>query len=497
MRIDSGSVRGKVDPSGYREFTGIPYAAPPVAELRWHAPTAPASWEGVRPADAPGPRCPQPAGWGEESGSTTEDCLTLNVWAPADAVTDLPVLVWIHGGSLLTGGGGEYGAQKFMTGPEGPMIVVTINYRLGTLGFLADKAFEDTNGDVGNYGFQDQQFALKWVQRNIAAFGGDPAKVTIAGESSGSNSVCTHLAAPASAGLFRGAIMQSGACLPWQPKQDAESAADAAATALGCGEPATVAACLRSLDTSAILAAQTGNPTGTVGTPFLPRSPLQALKAGALAKVPVITGANHDETALFSWLAYGRPGGPTLTADRYPQALTEITRDSDFPIDEDRTAAVTAEYPAERYPQPIMALTRAASDQAACIVRGQTPELAGNGPTFGYEFADPTPPGPPSTFPLGAFHASELFYMWQMSTPLSDSAPTPAQHDLADQLVRYWTRFVVTGNPNPAGLPPMPGYTSADSQLMSFKPDATGPISTAAFDADHRCGFWKTITAQP
>ncbi|WP_405163883.1 carboxylesterase family protein [Nocardia sp. NBC_01499] len=503
--LDSGAVRGRVDPAGYREFAGIPYAAAPTGALRWHAPTAPASWGGVREATTPGAMCPQAAGPGTP-GSMTEDCLNLNVWTPAGSHTDLPVLVWIHGGSLISGAGSDYGPQKFLTGTEGPMIVVTINYRLGTLGFLADKSLKDTNGDVGNYGFQDQQFALKWVQRNITAFGGDPAKVTIAGESSGSNSVCTHLAAPGSAGLFRAAIMQSGACVPWQSERDAETAATTTATGLGCPDPATTATCLRELPVSAILTAQaqqtnglTGIPfLGTVGTPFLPRSPEQGLKDGALAHVPVITGANHDESALFAWLIYGMPGTPTLTADRYPQALTEISQASDFPLREDQTAAITAEYPLDRYPQPVIAATRALSDQATCAIGDQAAQLAAHAPTYSYEFADPTPPAPPSTFPLGAYHASELPYLWQMSAPFGDPAMmTAAQHSLTDQLVRYWTRFVLTGTPDPSGLPAMPAYTSTNPHLMSFKPDATGPVSATAFDTDHHCGFWKTLTAQP
>ncbi|PXX63852.1 carboxylesterase type B [Nocardia tenerifensis] len=505
VSLDTGAVRGRVDPAGYREYAGIPYAAAPVGALRWHAPTAAASWDGVREATTPGAMCPQGASLAAPQ-AMTEDCLNLNVWTPAGSHTDLPVLVWIHGGSLISGAGSDYGPQKFLTGTEGPIVVVTINYRLGTLGFLADKSLEDTDGDVGNYGFQDQQFALKWVQRNIAAFGGDPAKVTIAGESSGSNSVCTHLAAPGSAGLFRAAIMQSGACLPWQTRHGAETAAATTATGLGCADPATTATCLRGLPVSAILAAQaqqtngiTGIPfLGTVGTPFMPRSPEQGLKDGALAHVPVITGTNHDESALFAWLIYGTPGAPTLTADRYPQALTEISQAHDFPLRDNHTAAVTAEYPLDRYPQPVIAATRALSDQATCAIGYQAPQLAAHAPTYSYEFADPAPPAPPSTFPLGAYHASELSYLWQMSPALGDPATmTPAQRRLSDELVRYWTRFVLTGTPDPAGLPAMPAHTGTNPNLMSFKPDTTGPISASAFDTDHHCGFWRTVTAQP
>ena len=231
-------MRGVVA-ADHRLFAGIPYAAPPVGPLRWQ-PTRnrAAPWPGVRDATGFGPRCMQDLGGDLELGrQTDEDCLSLNVWTPrADSQQPRPVMVWIHGGAFINGSGGIYDARRLAA--RGDIVVVTINYRLGALGFLAHPAL-GAPGQVGNYGLADQQAALRWVRDNIAAFGGDPGKVTIAGESAGGMSVCDHLVAPGSRGLFRAAIIQSGPCQAQVALPDAQNAlsVDYAADA-GCADPA-------------------------------------------------------------------------------------------------------------------------------------------------------------------------------------------------------------------------------------------------------------------
>src|SRR6478735_3104800 len=209
VQTATGTVRGQVEWE-HRLFAGIPYAAPPVGPLRFRPPAPPLAWKGIRDATKPGPRCIQDPSADPEFGKQSdEDCLNLNVWTPTMTGPPRSVMVWIHGGSFTGGSGKIYDARWLVT--RGDVIVVTINYRLGTLGFLADPTLGPP-GDVGNYGLQDQQAALRWVRDNIAEFGGDPEKVTVAGESAGGMSVCDHLVAPDSKGLFRAAIIQSAPC---------------------------------------------------------------------------------------------------------------------------------------------------------------------------------------------------------------------------------------------------------------------------------------------
>ncbi|MFE3027633.1 carboxylesterase family protein, partial [Nocardia tengchongensis] len=212
VTIDSGALHGVMAQS-YRLFNGIPYAAPPVGDLRWRPPAPVAPWSGVREARDSSPNCAQPTGLGGLR-TTVEDCLYLNVWTPRTLPADghpLPVMVWIHGGSLQTGSGSMYGAAPLVSQPDGDAIIVTVNYRLGLFGFLAASALDDGSGS-GDYGLMDQQAALRWVNRNIAAFGGDPSHVTLDGESAGGLSICTHMATPSSKGLFQAAMLQSGLC---------------------------------------------------------------------------------------------------------------------------------------------------------------------------------------------------------------------------------------------------------------------------------------------
>jgi para-nitrobenzyl esterase len=248
----NGPVRGLAN-GAVNEFLGIPYAAPPVGALRWQPPQPPANWPGVRDATQFASHCPQPPGpFGQ--GSTSEDCLHLNVFTPSHrrAGSHFPVMVWIHGGALVTGESNDYDPTTLAA--DG-VTVVTINYRLGALGFLAHPALADASGQSGDYGLMDQQAALRWVRRNIANFGGNPHNVTVFGESAGGLSTLSQVASPRARGLFEKAIVESGSYnLTQASLATAEAAGESFATRAGCASQ--TAACLRNLPVSAILASQ-------------------------------------------------------------------------------------------------------------------------------------------------------------------------------------------------------------------------------------------------
>jgi para-nitrobenzyl esterase len=308
---DAGPVRGTVT-GRYRLFQGIPYAAPPKGALRWAPPQPVRPWSKLRDATTPGSMCPQQPSSYADVASLEEDCLFLNVTTPHSATParPRPVLVWIHGD-------GAIGAGSFFDGRPlalaGDVVVVTINYRLGIFGTFGYPGLADS----GTFGLQDQQAALRWVQRNAAAFGGDPGNVTLFGESYGGLSTSAHLVAPSSGGLFQRAIIQSGfalmdlpagAMFPGVPAIDwfgwtsaAEVAALGAAVApqLGCADPATALACLRRVPVKDLLAHAQGFQAYAFGNRILPEVPARALQAGRFHRVPVVSGATRDEHRLF------------------------------------------------------------------------------------------------------------------------------------------------------------------------------------------------------
>ena len=293
---ESGAVRG-ASAGGVDSFLGIPYAAPPVGDLRFADPRPARRWHGVRDATAYGNRCPAAAS-SNGPRSETEDCLFVNVQRPARARAGakLPVLVFIHGGGLNNGSSNQHDMTKIVR--ETGVIGVTMNYRLGVFGFLGLPGLTGEAGDSGNYGFADQQAALRWVRRNVAAFGGDPRRVTIDGESAGGWSVCGHLVSPGSRGLFAGAMIQSGSCAS-RTLAGTEAAGTTYAAAAGCADPATAAACLRALPAGRLLDAAPFQPQLTSGTRMLPLAPGEAVRTGRFARVPVVNGATLDEGRTF------------------------------------------------------------------------------------------------------------------------------------------------------------------------------------------------------
>ncbi len=490
VRTKTGVVRGLVG-SNYQLFQGVPYAAAPVGPLRWQPPQPAPPWPGMRDASKPGLRCIQDTSQDPDFGRLTgEDCLSLNVWSPAGAAGK-PVMVWIHGGAFINGSSDLYDARALAT--KGDIVVVTVNYRLGALGFLAHPALGE-QGEVGNYGLQDQQAALRWVHDNIAGFGGDPAKVTIAGESAGGMSVCDHLVAPESAGLFRAAIIQSGPCQAQAPVASAEQSSLRYARSVGCPDAATAATCLRALPPSALekppwyfhigADALTGPVTGT---PTLPVDPVAAFASGNAARVPVLIGTNHDEFTLFTAIQYLRQGRLPSAAD-YPKELADT-----FGAD---GAAVAERYPLSRYGGNVsQAYSAAVTDGVfACLADRMAGALAGEAPVYAYEFNDPDAPAPETLrqvpFKVGASHSLELRYLFDVGgAPPLDGA----QQQLSEQMISYWGQFVSTGVPGLAGAPVWPQVDdhAPARQTMSFEPTGSRLITT--FGEDHQCGFWAGL----
>ena len=324
------------------EFLGVPYAAPPVGRLRWRAPHPAAHWKGVRSARQFGAHCPQ-GGGAFGVASTTENCLFLNVYTPSHIKAARPVMVWIHGGALVNGESNDYNPAKLV---KDGTIVVTINYRLGALGFLAHPALASrTGGPSGNYGLMDQQAALRWVQRNIRNFGGNPRNVTIFGESAGGLSVLSQIASPTARGLFAKAIIESGSYDLFQaPLASAETSGEAFATKVGCASQ--TAACLREVPVKTILADQNnGGYTPDVDGKVLTQSIGPALNSGKFNRVPVINGTNHDEWRLF--VAITLLEGGSVTAANYLSMI-----ESTVGASPDEGRADCGRVPAEQLLQP-------------------------------------------------------------------------------------------------------------------------------------------------
>jgi len=476
-----GQVAGTID-----EFLGVPYAAPPVGRLRWGPPQPAAHWAGVRAATQFGPHCPQ---YGSKFGigSMSENCLFLNVYAPAGsslAGRALPVLVWIHGGDLTAGESDDYNPAGLV---RDGTVVVTVNYRLGALGFLAHPALAARpGGPAGDYGLMDQQAALRWVQRDIRGFGGDPGNVTIAGESAGGLSVLAQLVSPAARGLFAKAIVESGAYSLLLPSLSAaESSGEAFAAKAGCA--GQTAACLRGLPVTTIL-----NNQGAVGMnvdgAVLPQSIGTALASGDFTHVPVINGTNHDEWRLF--IAIFRPLTGPVTAANYQSMIA-----STVSVSPAEAAVVATHYPLSSFASPDEALGAVGTDAIfACPALTIDQELARFAPTFAYEFNDAHAPErflpPISGFSYGAAHASEIQYLFQLNVTTYPGLFTSGQQQLAASMQRYWTTFARLGVASAPGQPAWPRFPGGTQRMISLSPP-TARVETG-FAAEHQCAFWAT-----
>jgi para-nitrobenzyl esterase len=486
VRTADGSVRGKAA-GATAEYLGIPYAAPPVGALRWQPPRPAAPWHGIRQAASFAPHCAQPAS-APGAGSTSEDCLYLNVFAPAGASgRNLPVMVWIHGGSLLTGESNDYNPAALV---RSGVIVVTVNYRLGALGFLADKALASTpGGPSGDYGLMDQQAALRWVQRNIGGFGGAPRNVTVFGESAGGLSVLAQLVSPSARGLFQRAIVESGTYdLAQQSLASAESSGAAFAATVGCvsNTAASTAACLRRLPVSTILDTEnTGGYHPNIDSAVLPRSIGTALAAGQFSHVPVIVGTNHDEWRLF----IGQDqlyGGPPVTAADY---VADISSTVSVPAS--TASAAARQYPLSSYSSPAVALGAVGTDAIfACPALVAETDLSRYTPAYAYEFNDENAPNrslPSLGFPYGAAHAFELQYLFDLGNTAYPGTLSGPQQQLAQAMKQDWTNFAKAGVPASG----WPRFTASDQRALSLVPPRPQPETDYA--AEHHCSFWGTV----
>jgi len=489
----SGSLRGKVSGDDAVEvFKGIPYAAPPVGELRWSAPRPPVAWSGTRDAFEAGSPCPQTG----RLASTNEDCLHLNVWTPHRRPEHkLPVMVFLHGGGQRQSAANEYNADWLVTRGI-PVVYVSMNYRMNVFAFFAHKGLtaEDPDLGSGNYALLDQLQALRWVRGNIASFGGDPENVTIFGESGGAQAVCLLLASPPAAGFFHRAISQSGPC-QWQlyPSLTASEERGAqVATELGCTEP-TPLPCLRALPADVVLAKEQGATSNTAGGQpawgggAVPLPMREAMATGRFAKVPLMQGGNRDE-ALYQ-LAEKFGGQPnSVTAEQYPEVLGQYFGPS-------RVAAIQERYPLSSYPSPMHALSAALTDSGMitnnriglCNLNLANQLAAPHVPLYAFEFADPTAPYPAPIFEAegnlaGAAHTKELSYLFHQSEL------TPAQREISDMMIQYWTNFAATGDPNGTGLPVWPVYKPDEQMVTTFGADDVS--ADANLYSRSNCKFW-------
>lgn len=496
VRTDKGAVQG-VTRDRVDSYLGIRYARAPVGPLRWQPPRPPAPWTGVVPATSYGNRCAQPLRDNAQL-SLTEDCLFLNVQGPARArgyerggYDRLPVYVYIHGGGLNNGSSNLHDGTTIVQ--QTGVIVVTINYRLGVLGWLGLPALTAAQGESGNYGLMDQLAALTWVHRNIAAFGGDPDRVTIGGESSGAFSVCALLTSPKAGGLFSGAIMQSGYC-DTETQSDAHYWGDALATQVGCVVPAQQLACLRASSPQILLDGwdALGTPTSAVnGTPTLPLDPRAAVARGKVSHVPLLIGSNRDEGRYFSLDQVGQDeAGYDAWLQNNLSGSAEV-------------AAVRALYPWPATSNQFTAAYLAGAiltdgllgSLGGCPYRELENDFAHAMTTFVYEFDHRTGPGPspqPAGYKWGASHTAELPYMWPSFDAGTPIAPTfdAAERQLSRQMIAYWGAFVKKGRPAADGQPRWPALNDTQKLLALRAGNASTLIKTADFSQQHNCTFW-------
>lgn len=462
--LESGPISG-VQEQDLWVFRGIPYAASPVGDLRWRPPQPVEPWEDVRECVAFAPACPQPSSGGAfylDVGETDEDCLYLNVWSPAESNAEtLPVMVWIHGGSFVTGSGSMavYGGANLAA--EG-VVVVTINYRLGPLGFLAHPALsaESTEGVSGNYGLLDQIAALQWVQKNIAGFGGDPGRVTVFGESAGAISILDLLVSPLAEGLFQRAIVQSGILLDagfgvstTGTLAEAEAAGEAYADRLGLDLSGDVQAQMRALSPAGLLAAAGPGEDlmdqGLAWKPVadgyvLPGLPTDLWAEGRQWKVPLLIGSNADEGNTFV-------AGLTVSTEEYEAQMDRIFG----PFVDEAFALYPVEAPEDIAPAFSRMLTEVGFASTARFAAANMSESA---PAFLYQFTRV-----PLDNPLGAFHGVEIPYVFGnagLFTMLGRIEQ--ADYDLSEAIMGYWVRFAAGGDPNGEGAVEWPRYDRSD-----------------------------------
>jgi para-nitrobenzyl esterase len=471
VKTEQGKVRGKTINDGkVKAFLGLPYAAAPVGDLRWRAPQPAATWKGERDATKYGAHCAQNQVFSDmvfQDGESSEDCLFLNVYAPANATSQskLPVMFWIHGGGFAGGASSEPRHNGDFLPLRG-VVLVTINYRLGVFGFLAtEELAREANGASGNYGLLDMVAALQWVKSNIKNFGGNPDNVTIFGESAGSAAVSTLMASPIAKGLFHRAIGESGGALgegllDYQPasaraKADGEWVAKTGAKNLKE---------LRAMPTAAILEAAKSRGMVGFGPDIDGRLLVEPVRetyaAGRQAHVPLVAGWNRDEGDFFVM------GG--MTAEKFKAMATGMFKD--------RSEEFLKLYPSETDEQATRSAIDFGSDQFIAFGTWKWLEAhrkTGQSPVYRYHLELASPP---SKFHPGssAFHSDDIEYVFGTLDTRPGATWRAEDRKLSDQIMGYWTNFAKNGDPNGAGLPEWPRYGEGDALIHLDSPINSG-----------------------
>lgn len=497
-----GTVIGATEVGGaVCAYKGIPYASPPVGDLRWRSPEPPKKRDGAQDATAFGPECSQiemaPAYLmiGKKP-NRKEDCLYLNIWRPKQE-GKYPVMFWIHGGGLTSGAGSDPMYWGDRLAAKKGVVVVTINYRLGALGFLAHRGFsaEDPRGSSGNYGLLDQVQALKWVKQNIANFGGDPNNVTIFGESAGGWSVCMHLVSPLSAGLFQRAILESGGCDTTRTMEQGFANGDKIAANLGCSGQ-DVVSCMRAKSADQVVASMKTRKDATgdfltlkfwehVWAPhedgwFLKETPIKSLRNGNYNKTPFMVGSNRDEAKLFA--AENKMSYRKIRESKVVAAILKS-------LGKELMPAFEKLYPFGKYARAMDAFVDAKGDIVLGCKCFDAAEATVAQPTYYYRFDYDD-----NRFPyvIGAAHALEIPFIFDSLDRsffklLYTNSQRKKARPLVDALMSYWSNFAKTGDPNAPGLMQWPRYDEKARMRMFLDL----PLHVGPADNVRKCEFWR------
>lgn len=480
VRVEGGVVSGAhVD--GLWAWKGIPYAAPPVADLRWRPPAPVVAWEGTKTTTAFGQRCPQ-LDEGEVVGA--EDCLTLNVWAPANA-KDAPVLVYVHGGGNVQGSASDPLYDGKDLAARTASIVVTFDYRLGALGFFAHAGLDAESAAKvsGNYGILDQQAALRWVKTNIAAFGGAPGKVMLFGESAGAQDTLVHVASPLSAGLFASAAVESGGVYR-TTLAEAKKATEPLVAAAGCTSAADTATCMRQKSAADLVNVPTAvgplDRSGIRYTPavdgyVLPRNALDAISVGSHNRVPIILGTNADETS--------RMVPNVSTETEYASTLTSL-------YGAELATKVQKAYPASRFESPRKALIAVTTDATwTCPIRRLARALAANQSPPVYRYYFTWKPAGVAGAVTGATHGIDVPFVFRTFAAFEGFTPDSSATALSDAMQGYWSRLGAAADPNGEGAVAWPRYVADTDPYLQLDRSISAKTGLSTLD----CNFLDAL----